>query len=67
LIATTIAYPPELNFGQEVIHGDLQCLHYHLADNNTQYPKIGEDIEFPKVVNVMQFPGKTGNRSTRDI
>jgi hypothetical protein len=26
---------------------------------HTQYPKIEEDIEFPKVLNVKQFPGKT--------
>jgi hypothetical protein len=28
---------------------------------HTQYLKIEEDIEFSKVVNVKQFPGKPGN------
>jgi hypothetical protein len=34
----------------------MQWLNYHLADMHTQYPKIGEDIEFSKVLNVKQFP-----------
>jgi hypothetical protein len=59
LIAMLLANPPQLHFGQEVLHGDLQCLHYHLSDMQTQYPKIGEDVEFSKVLNVKQFPGKT--------
>jgi hypothetical protein len=32
LIATNIANPSELNFGQKVLYGDLQDLHYDLAD-----------------------------------
>jgi hypothetical protein len=32
LIVTTIANPPELKLGQEVLHGDLQTLHYDLID-----------------------------------
>jgi hypothetical protein len=59
LIATHLANPPQLHLGQEVLHCDLQCLYYHLYDMQTQYPKIGEDIEFSKVLNVKQFPGKT--------
>jgi hypothetical protein len=27
LIVTTIANPPELKLGQELLHGDLQSLH----------------------------------------
>jgi hypothetical protein len=46
LIATTIAYPSELNFGQEVIHGDLQFLHYDLVDIYKLTPKIQEVMKF---------------------
>jgi hypothetical protein len=46
LIATTIAYPPELNFGQEVIHGDLQCVHYDLVDIHKLTPKNQEVMKF---------------------
>jgi hypothetical protein len=28
-------------------------VHYHLADMHTQYPKIEEDIEFPKVLTLI--------------
>jgi hypothetical protein len=48
----TIANPPELHFGQEVLYNDLKCLHYKLADMHTQCPKIEEENEFPKVLNV---------------
>jgi hypothetical protein len=58
LIATLLVNPLELHFGG-VLHGDTQCLYYHLADMHTQYPKIEEDIEFSKVLNIKQFPGKT--------
>jgi hypothetical protein len=57
-IAMLLANPPELHFGQ-VLHGDLQCLHYYWAYMHTQYPKIREDIEFLKVLNVKQFSRKT--------
>jgi hypothetical protein len=46
LIATTIANPPELNFGQEVRHGDLKSLHYDLIDMHKPTPKIQEVMEF---------------------
>jgi hypothetical protein len=32
LIATLIANPPELHFGQEELHANLQCLHYNFID-----------------------------------
>jgi hypothetical protein len=32
LIPTLITNPPELHFGQEVLRGDLQYLHYDLVD-----------------------------------
>jgi hypothetical protein len=38
LIATTIANPPELKFGQDVLHGDLQCLNYDLIDMHKVSP-----------------------------
>jgi hypothetical protein len=28
---------------------------------HTQYPKIEDDIEFPKVLTIKQLPGKPGN------
>jgi hypothetical protein len=42
LIATTIANPPELDFGQEVLHGDLQRLHYDLVDLHKLTPNLQE-------------------------
>jgi hypothetical protein len=41
-----------------VLHGDLESVQYHLADMNTQYPKIEEAIEFLKVLTVKQLPEK---------
>jgi hypothetical protein len=46
LIATPIANPLELHFGQEVLHGDLKCLHYDLVDMHKLTPKIQEVMEF---------------------
>jgi hypothetical protein len=46
LILTTISNPPELNFGQEVIHGDLQFLHYDLVDIHKLTLKIQEVMKF---------------------
>jgi hypothetical protein len=45
-IATTIVNPPELKFGQEVIHGDVQYLQCDMVDMHKIYPKIQEVIEF---------------------
>jgi hypothetical protein len=44
LIEILIANPSKLHIGQEVIHGDLQRLHYDMGDMNTLTPKIMEDI-----------------------
>jgi hypothetical protein len=38
LIATLIGNPPKLHFGQKVLHGDLQCLHYDLVDMHKLSP-----------------------------
>jgi hypothetical protein len=46
LLATLVANPPKLHFGQEVLHCDLQRLDYDLGDMHTPTPKIKEDIEF---------------------
>jgi hypothetical protein len=59
LIATPIANPLELLFGQEVLHDHLQCFKYYLVDMQTQYFQIEEDIKFPKVLNVKKFLGET--------
>jgi hypothetical protein len=45
--------PPELNFGQEMLHGDLQCLHYDLVGMNKLAPKISEVMLFQKQLIVM--------------
>jgi hypothetical protein len=45
LIATLIANPPKLHFGQEVLHGDLQWLDYYLVDMHKISPKIQEVME----------------------
>jgi hypothetical protein len=54
-----LANPEQLHFGQGVLHGDLQCLYYHLDDIHTQYLKIEEDIEFLKVLSSKQKPEKS--------
>jgi hypothetical protein len=46
LITTLIVNATELNFGQEVPHGDLQRLDYDLGDIHILNLKIKEDIEF---------------------
>jgi hypothetical protein len=55
-IATPIANPGELHFGHGVHHYDLQGLHYHESDMHTQYLKIEEDIENPKVLSAKKKP-----------
>jgi hypothetical protein len=55
LIATLLANPPELHFGQEVLHGDLQYLHYDWFDMHNLSPQIGEVIEFQRTLSVKQF------------
>jgi hypothetical protein len=40
LIATIVPNRSELHFGQGVLHGDLQSMHYHLVDMLKISPKI---------------------------
>jgi hypothetical protein len=42
LIAATIANLSKLNFGQEVLHGDLKTLNYDLVDMHKPTSKIKE-------------------------
>jgi hypothetical protein len=49
-----IINPSKFNFGQEVLHCDLQGLYYDLGDMHTPYPNIEEDIEFTKVLIIKQ-------------
>jgi hypothetical protein len=48
LSATTIANPPELKFGQEVLHGGLQTLQYDLVAMHKRTPKIKEARDFQR-------------------
>jgi hypothetical protein len=48
LIKILIANPSKLQFGQQVLHGDLQRLDYDLSDKYTLTLKIKEDIEFQR-------------------
>jgi hypothetical protein len=58
LVVNLIPKASELHFGQGVFHGDLYRLDYDLGDMNTPTPKINEDIEFQRGINVMLNPGK---------
>jgi hypothetical protein len=46
LIATLFSNRLELHFGQGVLHGDLQSLHYHMVDMYKLSPNIQEVMEF---------------------
>jgi hypothetical protein len=48
LIEILIANPSELHLRQEVLHGDLQRLHYGLGDMDRLTPQIKEDIKFQR-------------------
>jgi hypothetical protein len=50
LIAILITNPSNLQFGQEVFHGDCQGLDYDLGDLDTLTPQIKEDIEFQSML-----------------
>jgi hypothetical protein len=54
LIATVIANPPKLDFGEGVLHGSLQTLHYDLIDMYKLTLIIQEVIVFPKWLSVKQ-------------
>jgi hypothetical protein len=56
LIAHLNAIAPELHFGQNVFHGDLQRFDYDLYDMHTLTPKITEDIEFQIGISVKLTP-----------
>jgi hypothetical protein len=56
MIVTPIANPGKVHFGQGVHHDNLQGLHYHQANMHTQYLKIEEDIENPKVLSAKKKP-----------
>jgi hypothetical protein len=58
LVATPIANPPELNFGQGVLHGALQTLHYDLIDMHNLTPDIQEVIAFTKWLSDKQIQRK---------
>jgi hypothetical protein len=58
LIEILIANQSRLHFAQEVLHGDLQRLEYYLGDMHILAPKIKEDIEFQRGINVKLNPGK---------
>jgi hypothetical protein len=48
LIVTAIANPPDLKFGHEGLHGDIQTFHSDLVDMHKLTPHIEELIEFEK-------------------
>jgi hypothetical protein len=52
MIVTPIANPPERDFGQVVLHGDLHCLLYDLVDMHKLSPKSHEVMEFQRRLNV---------------
>jgi hypothetical protein len=47
----TIAIPPELKLGQEMLHGDLQIFHSDLVDMHKLTPQIEEVVQFQRKVN----------------
>jgi hypothetical protein len=40
LLETLVANPSKIQFGQELLHGDLQRLYYGMGDRHTPYPNI---------------------------
>jgi hypothetical protein len=58
LVATAIANSPELNYGQGVLHGVLQTLHYDLIDMHKLTPKIQEVVAFTKWLTEKQIRQK---------
>jgi hypothetical protein len=49
---------PELHFGQELLHGDLQRMEYDLDDRYTLTLKIKDDTEFQRGLIVKLKPRK---------
>jgi hypothetical protein len=61
LIEIIILNAPELHFGQELLHGDLQRLDYDLGDRYILTPKIKEDIEFLIGLSIKLDSGKSSS------
>jgi hypothetical protein len=57
-IVSTTAQTPLYQIGQGVFQTELKVLLINLVDMHTPSPKIEEDIEFLKVLNVKQFMEK---------
>jgi hypothetical protein len=49
---------PKLHFGQGLLRGDIQELSYDLGDRYILTPKIKEDMEFQRGINVKLKPRK---------
>jgi hypothetical protein len=58
LVATAIENSPQLNYGQGVLHGALQTLHYDHIDMHKLTPKIEEVIAFTKWLTDKQIQQK---------
>jgi hypothetical protein len=67
LIEILIPNTPELHFGQGWIHDNLQRLDYDLGDRYILTPKIKEDIEFQRGINVKLNPGNFSSLETELI
>jgi hypothetical protein len=52
LIATPTTNPPEVHYGQDVLEGDLQYVHYDLVYMYEPSPKIQEVTEFHIKLNI---------------
>jgi hypothetical protein len=59
LIEILIPNALELHFEQGLLHGGLQRLEYDMGDMYTLTPKIKEDIEFQRRINVKLNSGKS--------
>jgi hypothetical protein len=58
-IVLTVRSTPLYQIGQGVFRTDIQVLLFDQVDKHTPPPKIEEDIEFLKVLNVEQFLEKS--------
>jgi hypothetical protein len=58
LIKILIPNTLELHFGQGLLYGDLKRLYYDLGNRYPLTPKIKEDIEFQRPINVKLNSGK---------
>jgi hypothetical protein len=67
LIENLTPNAPELHFVQGLFHSDLQRLYYYMGDRYTLTPKIKEDIEFQREINVKLKPKKIPKSGTKLI